>query len=62
MGMIEISKNEKNYLVENGCRWYEDIHASTTRRHYYATESPKVKSLLNKYKRQTAVTVKPEYE
>lgn len=52
--------NEKDYLLANSCRWVEDIHASSTRRHYYATENHKVKKLLNKYKQQTTVTVKPE--
>lgn len=58
--MIKISKNEKDYLLSNGCKWHIDIHASTTRRHYYATESPKVKKLLNRYKEQTIATVNPE--
>ena len=53
--MIKISKNEKDYLLSKGCKWHSDIHASTTRRHYYATESPRVKKLLNSYKEQTTV-------
>ena len=58
--MIKIIKREKDYLIANGCQWFEDIHASTTRRHYYATENQKVKDILEKYKRQTVVTVKSE--
>jgi len=58
--MIKITKNEKDYLLNNGCQWYRDIHASTTRRHYYATENNRVKKLLDKYKRQVTVTVESE--
>lgn len=54
--MIKISKNEKDYLLSNGCKWYSDIHASTTRRHYYATASPRVKRLLSDYKNKTTVS------
>ena len=54
--MIKISKNEKEYLLANGCRWHEDITAPVTRRHYYAIESNKVKNLLKKYKDSTLVS------
>ena len=54
--MIKISKTEKDYLLSNGCEWYDDIHASTTRRHYYATASPKVQRLLDDYKKKTTVS------
>lgn len=53
--MIKISKNEKDYLLENGCRWHEDITAPVTRRHYYAIESNDVKELLRKYREATLV-------
>lgn len=60
--MINITKNEKEYLLQKGCRWYEEIHASTTRRHYYATETPKVKRLLKEYNNKLLkkATVKSE--
>lgn len=54
--MIKISKTEKDYLLSKGCNWYDDIHASTTRRHYYATASPKVKTLLDEYKKNTTIS------
>lgn len=60
--MIKISKNEKDYLLSKGCKWHSDIHASTTRRHYYATENPKVNRLLNKYKEQTVTKTTVESE
>lgn len=53
--MIKISKNEKDYLLSKGCQWFEDIHASTTRKHYYATESSKVIKLLKQYKKDITV-------
>jgi len=54
--MIKITKDEKNYLLSQGCKWHEDITASTTRRHYYAVESFKVKDLLLKYKQNTLIS------
>ena len=54
--MIKISKTEKDYLLSKGCNWYDDIHASTTRRHYYATASPKVQTLLDEYKKNTTIS------
>ena len=57
--MIKISKNEKDYLLSKGCQWFEDIHASTTRKHYYATESSKVNMLLEQYKKNTTVFKQP---
>lgn len=51
--MIRISKNERDYLIQKGCRWHKDITASTTRRHYYAIESKKVIELLRRYREQT---------
>ena len=58
--MIKISKNEKDYLLSHGCIWHEDITAPVTRRHYYAIESLKVKTLLKQYKEDTLVsTLKP---
>ena len=58
--MIKISKNEKEYLLANGCRWHTDITAPYTRRHYYAIESNKVKKLLRKYKETTLInTLEP---
>lgn len=53
--MIKITKSEKDYLLSKGCRWFEDIHASTTRKHYYATESSKVIKLLKQYKKDITV-------
>ena len=46
--MIEISKKEKDYLIANGCRWHNEIFASTTRRHYYAREDARVMRLIAK--------------
>lgn len=53
--MIKITKNEKEYLLNNGCQWHEEIMAPITKRHYYAIESVKVKDLLNKYREKTLV-------
>lgn len=55
--MIKISKNEKEYLLANGCQWHEDITAPVTKRHYYAIESAKVKNLLKQYKEKTLISV-----
>lgn len=54
--MIKITKDEKDYLLSQGCEWHEDITASTTRRHYYAVESRKVKGLLLEYKQTKLVS------
>ena len=52
--MIEITKQEKDYLLAHGCKWHSDIFSSTTRRHYYAKEHPwvmnKVKTFRNRQK------------
>ena len=48
--MISITKNQRDYLEENGCLFGEDIHGTHSRfRHYFAVESKKVKSLLKQY-------------
>lgn len=54
--MIKISKNQKDFLLANGCQWHEDITAPYTRRHYYAIESNKVKNLLKQYKEKTYIS------
>lgn len=53
--IIKITKNQKDYLLNNGCKWgtggYGEIHATFTKnRKYYATECSKVLRLLSKYK------------
>lgn len=53
--MIKITKNEKDYLLSKGCEWHEDITASTTRRHYYAIASQKVRQLLDEYRKSIFV-------
>lgn len=54
--MIKITENEKDYLLSKGCVWHEDITASTTRRHYYAIASQKVRDLLDDYRQQIFVS------
>lgn len=52
--MVEITKAEARYLENKGYRWHEDIHATTTRKHFYAIEAPWV--LADLYKFREAVT------
>ena len=48
--MIKITKNERNYLEQNGCKFGEDLHRTYSKhKTYYATESKEVLNLLNKY-------------
>lgn len=51
--MIKITKNQRDYLEANGCVWKEDLHRTYSNcKHYYATESPKVKALLKQYEEE----------
>ncbi len=49
--MVEITKAEVKYLESKGYRWHEEIHASTTRNHYYAVEAPWVLADLRRYRK-----------
>lgn len=56
--MIKISKNEKEYLVKNGCKWKEDVHrtySNGSSKTYYATESRNVLKMLDKYRKNVTV-------
>ena len=52
--MVEISKSDRDYLLAKGYKWHTHIFASTTRRHYYAVEDPRVLKALD-YKRRQEV-------
>ena len=53
--MLNISKSEKDYLLNHGCQWHVHIFASTTRRHYYAREDQRIINLLEKKRQQEVV-------
>lgn len=53
--MIKITKNEKNYLLSEGCKLHDEIIVSYKHRHYYAVESYKVLSMLRKYREDQIV-------
>lgn len=44
--MVEITKNEVDYLLKHKCFWHTHIFSSTTRRHYYAREDDRILRLL----------------
>lgn len=47
--MIKISKEEKEILLEQGCKWHSDIHKTYSGHPtYYLTESPKNLAKINK--------------
>lgn len=49
--MLLIDKAEAAYLLANGCKMGDYVHISHSNKHkYYATESPKVLSLLEEFK------------
>ena len=51
--MIKISKIQRDYLEANGCVFPDDLHRTYGKhKTYYATENPKVKSLLKKYEEE----------
>ena len=51
--MISITKHQRDYLEANGCIWGDDLHRTySSRKHYYATENNKVKTLLKKYEEE----------
>lgn len=54
--MIKISKNQRNYLEQNGCIFGRDLHRTYSKnKTYYATENNKVMTLLEKYKEETTI-------
>lgn len=54
--MVSITKNEKNYLENNGCKWKSDLHRTYSNvKSYYATENRKVLTLLEKYRKERTV-------
>lgn len=51
--MIKITKNQRDYLEDNGCVFSDDLHRTYGKhKTYYATESPKVKTLLKQYEEE----------
>jgi len=51
--MIKITRNQRDYLEKKGCRFPDDLHHTYSKhKTYYATESPKVKSLLKQYEEE----------
>lgn len=48
--MIKITKNQRDYLEENGCCFPNDLHRTYGKhKSWYATENKKVKMLLEQY-------------
>ena len=48
--MIRISNAQKQFLLDNGCKYHKDIHATHGHsNHTYATESERVMMLLKMY-------------
>ena len=51
--MINISKNQRDYLEANGCTFPDDLHRTYGKhKSYYATENKKVKALLKQYEEE----------
>lgn len=51
--MVEITKAEKEKLLEMGCKWHEDIHKTYSGYStYYLTESKWNMAKLNKIRRK----------
>lgn len=50
--MLEISRLERDYLVQKGFKYGSDIHSTVHHRKYYATESYKVMKTLDKYRKE----------
>jgi len=50
--VIEITKNEKDYLVSHGCHWHYDVMTTVHKKHYYARECEKVFKLLEQFKKK----------
>jgi len=47
--LVKISKQEKEKLLEMGCRWHKDLHKTYSHHpSYFLTESPKNMAKLNK--------------
>lgn len=54
--MIEISRNERNYLEKSGCKFGVDIHKTYSKHpKYYLVENPKNIKKLNKYKKLSVI-------
>lgn len=55
--MIKITKDEMNYLINNGVKWGENgiSHTYTKYHHYYMTESQKNLRLLKTYRESKLV-------
>lgn len=54
--MIKISKNQRDYLEQNGCIFGRDLHRTySKKKKYYATENNRVMTLLEKYKEGTTI-------
>lgn len=50
--VIEITKKEKEYLLEHGCHWHYDVMSTVHKKHYYARECEKVSKLLDQLKKK----------
>lgn len=54
--MINITKNECKYLESKGAKWQQDLHRTYSSGHkLYVTESPRMKKLLNDYRKSIIV-------
>lgn len=53
--MIQVNRNQRNYLEANGCIFGRDLHrtiAKGRKKTYYATENNRVMTLLEKYENE----------
>ncbi len=49
--MVQITKDERDYLEKNGARWQKDLHKTYSKHpKYYVTTSPKMEKLLMAYR------------
>lgn len=49
--MIEITKDEAQYLIDKGAKWHEDIvHTYSRYKKYYMAEKYKFLRILNEYR------------
>ena len=53
--MVLITRNQRDYLEENGCIFERDLHRTIgkgKKKSYYATENKRVMTLLERYKKE----------
>lgn len=54
--MIKITRNQRDYLEQNGCVFGRDLHRTYSKnKRYYATENNRVMTLFEKYKEETTI-------